>query len=300
MLCGNISHSINFSSFRFLNFNIKKRQGKLTLNKDKICIIPHFLIEYTPEAIKNNRRKTVTEALGIFSGYICCSLFCLLMHHVADTLFFEMYTLTTSICFASNLFIFLKENIFDMGNSPKAVMKRKNKSILAFLKEGTPPSQLEDWLSEEIDFSYEPTFEQYMYIQFQYFCALEKSDKERICQLIYKIEKALPKKMPKSLGFVYNELIFYYSYLEKDLERAENYKKQAPHMIENDTDLNGRRVYAYYLYGKGANAYKILNVIEEGLSVAEEFPLRGNISMETNLLLRLKELQQLRLKNEMQ
>lgn len=87
-----------------------------------------------------------------------------------------------------------------------------------------------------------------------------------------------------------NELIFYYSYLEKDLNKAERYKNQAPSMIENDMDLNGRRVYAYYLYGKEADTDKILEVIAEGLAVAQEYPMPGNIPMETKLQQYLRDL----------
>lgn len=63
----------------------------------------------------------------------------------------------------------------------------------------------------------------------------------------------------------------YNSYLEKDLSKVERYKNQAPSMIENNMDLNGRRVYAYYLYGKEADTDKILEVIVEGLAVAQEY-----------------------------
>ena len=95
-------------------------------------------------------------------------------------------------------------------------------------------------------------------------------DEERVSQLIHKMEEALPQNVPDFLGGIYGELIFYYSYLEKDLSKVERYKNQAPSMIENNMDLNGRRVYAYYLYGKEAVTDKILEVIVEGLAVAQE------------------------------
>ena len=49
-------------------------------------------------------------------------------------------------------------------------------------------------------------------------------------------------------------------------------------------------MYAYYLYGKEADTDKILEVIAEGLAVAQEYPMPGNIPMETKLLQYLRDL----------
>lgn len=288
ILSGKIFHSTKICSFRFLNFKIEKRHGKLTCNKDRFCFLPVFLISYTPKAMTDKKCMTMTQVLGNFSGCICCGLLCLLMYHVADTKFFQLYTFATILCIVSFLYRLFKSIFSNMRNPSAAMLKRKTAQILALWMGGTPPSQLEEWLSEEIDFSYDPSTEQYTYTLLQYFCALEKADRERIRQLIYKMEKALPEKKINFSTCIFGELIFYYSYLEKDPERVERYKKRLPFMIENDMDLNGRRVYAYYLYGKGADTSEILNVIEDGLSVAKDFTSPGNIPMEIDLLLHLK------------
>ena len=231
----------------------------------------------------------MTQTLSISLSMMSYTLFCLLVYHVADRDFFRPYMWCTIFFAAYSLYKFFYLTISEMRNSPQMELLRKINYLLALSMEGTPLSQLGDQLSEEINFSSKPTFNEYQYILYQYFYALEKGDTERIRQLIYKMEKALPPKATGPLGGVYNELIFYYSWLEKDPEKAERYKKKAPFSLENDMDLNGRRVYAYYLYGRGADTSKIRNVIEEGLSVASEFLIPGNISMETNLLLHLRD-----------
>lgn len=231
----------------------------------------------------------MTQTLSIFLSTISYILLSLLMYHVTDRDFFQSYMCYTLAFAAYSLYKSCYLIISEMRNSPRLALLRKINYLLALSMKGTPLSQLGDQLSEEIDFSPKPTFNEYQYIMYQYFYALEKGDTERIRQLIYKMEKALPPKAVRPLGGVYNELIFYYSWLEKDPEKAERYKKKAPFSLENDMDLNGRRIYAYYLYGRGADPYKIRNVIEEGLSVADEFPMTGNISMETNLLLHLRD-----------
>lgn len=291
MLSGKIFSVMKFNSFRFLNFKIGESQGKFTLKKDRLCFLPQIKILYTPESMADKRRRTVAMSVGSLCGFICYGLFCLLVYRLtAGTEFFRMFMLGAIIVFAFGLYQFLIVIFSGMGNSIQAVMHRKNEQILAFIMDGAHPAQLGDWLSEEVELSGAGLAEKYRYIQFQYFCALEKGDEERVSQLIYKMEKALPQNVPDSLGGVCSELIFYYSYLEKDPGKAERYKNQAPSMIENDMDLNGRRVYAYYLYGKEADTDKILEVIKEGLAVAQEFPMPGNIPMETKLLQYLRDL----------
>jgi len=282
-----------FSSFRFLNFKIGKRQGKITIKKDKICFLPQMLVIYTPESMSDKKGRIISPVVGTLSGFFCMGLIAWLVYCVAaGTEFCRMYLLGTIIVCAFGLYKFLCIAFSHMGNSPLAVMKRKNEQILALIMEGKPPAELEDWLSEEVELSVGSTTEQYLYIQFQYFCALEKGDEDRVRQLIYKMEKALPQKVPLFLNGICNELIFYYSYFEKDLKKAESFKNRAPSMVESDLDLNGRRVYAYYLYGKEADTDRVLEVIEEGLAVAQEFPMPGSIPIETKLLLHLKDLVQ--------
>lgn len=291
MLSGKIFRGMKFHSFRFLNFKIGKSQGELMLSKDRLCFLPQFKILYTPESMADKKRRTAALSVGTLSGFICYGLFCLLVYRLAaDTEFFRMFMLGAIIVFAFGLYQFFIVIFSGIGNSNQAVMQRKNEQILALIMKGTHPAQLGDWLSEEVELYGTGLAEKYRYIQFQYFCALERGDEEQVRQLIYKMEEALPKNVPTFLDGVCSELIFYYSYLEKDPGKAERYKNQAPSMIENDMDLNGRRVYAYYLYGKEADTDKILKVIGEGLAVAQEFPMPGNIPMETKLLHHLRDL----------
>lgn len=291
MLSGKILGGMKFHSIRFLNFKIGESQGRLTLSKDRVCFLPQFKILHTPESMADKRRRTVALSAGAFSGFTVYGMFCLLVYRLAaGTEFFRMFILGAIIVFAFGLYQFLIMIFSGLGNSTQAVMQRKNEQILSFMMEGTHPAQLGDWLAEEVELSGAGLAEKNKYIQFQYFSALEMGDEERVSQLIHKMEEALPQNVPDFLGGICGELIFYYSYLEKDLSKAERYKNQAPSMIENDMDLNGRRVYAYYLYGKEADTDKILEVIAEGLAVAQEYQMPGNIPMETKLLQYLRDL----------
>lgn len=291
LLAAKILQSGEFASFRYLNIKILKRQGNLTIKKDKFCFIPQVNVIAAPDFFMDNRIRIMTLGVGNMSGFICYGMLCMLVYHVAaGTEFFRMYMLGAIIVFSFGILQLISVACSGRGNSPQAVLQRKSQQILALIMEGTHPAQLEDWLSEEVELSGTALAEKYRYVQFQYFCALEKGDEERVSQLIHKMEKALPQNVPTFLGGVCGELIFYYSYLEKDRKKVERYKNQAPAMIENDMDVNGRRVYAYYLYGKEADTDKIAEVIEEGLAVAQEFSMPGNIPMETKLLQHLRDL----------
>lgn len=291
LLAAKILQSGKFASFRYLNIKILKRQGNLTIKKDKFCFIPQVNVIAAPDFFMDNRIRIMTLGVGNMSGFICYGMLCMLVYHVAaGTEFFRMYMLGAIIVFSFGILQLISVACSGRGNSPQAALQRKSQQILALIMEGTHPAQLEDWLSEEVELSGTALAEKYRYVQFQYFCALEKGDEERVSQLIHKMEKALPQNVPTFLGGVCGELIFYYSYLEKDRKKVERYKNQAPAMIENDMDVNGRRVYAYYLYGKEADTDKILEVIEEGLAVAQEFSMPGNIPMETKLLQHLRDL----------
>lgn len=289
MLSAKIFHSAKLISIQFLNFRIRRVKGALTLSRDKFCFFPIFWMSYLPEYVTQRRLRIKTWTLCVSFRLISYALLCLLMYHVADTDLFRWYRLCTIFYVSYSLYEYFCIMFCEMRKLPETDLLGKINQLQALSMKGTPLSRLGDQLSEEIEFSSKPTFVQYQYTLYQYLYALDKGDMERVRHLIYKMEKVLPQNPGKSLGSVYNEIIFYYSWLEKDPERAERYKKKAPLRIESDMDLNGRRVYAYYLYGRGADIDKIRNVIDEGLSVADEYLVSGNKSTETNLLLHLRE-----------
>lgn len=289
MLAAKIFHSAKLISVQYLIFRIRRVKGALILVRDKFCFLPIFWMSYSPEYLTQKRLRIKTWTLCVFFRLFSYTLLCWLMYRAADADLFWWYRLCTIFYVSYSLYEFYFIILCETRNLPPMELLRKMNRLQALLMQGTPLSRLGDQLSEEIEFSSKPTSIQYQYTLCQYFYALDKGDKERVRELVYKMERVLPPNPAKSLGSVYNELIFYYSWLEKDPERAEHYKRKAPLRLESDMDLNGRRVYAYYLYGRGADTDKIRNVIDEGLSVADEYLVSGNKSTETNLLLHLRE-----------
>lgn len=185
-------HSAKLTSFQFLNFKISRIKGKLTSHKNKFCFFPMLWISYTPEYLTHRRLRIMTQTLSISFSMMSYTLFCLLVYHVADRDFFRLYMWCTIFFAAYSLYKFFYLTISEIRNSPQMELLRKINYLLSLSMKGTPLSQLGDQLSEEINFSSKPTFNEYQYILYQYFYSPEKGDTERIRQLIYKMEKALP------------------------------------------------------------------------------------------------------------
>lgn len=84
-------------------------------------------------------------------------------------------------------------------------------------------------------------------------------------------------------SFVY-ELIFYYSYIIGDKLKAAKLFSEVENSLEKDMDINGRRVLAYYYYSAHLDFEKAKYYAEQGLEVADKYPVKGNAIMEEKLL----------------
>ena len=86
----------------------------------------------------------------------------------------------------------------------------------------------------------------------------------------------------------YYWLVFYYSEIEPDKEKADNYFKTIEPFLTNDEESNARRVLAYYYYKLYNDTEKAKNLIEEGLARIDKFDFEADRNLERNLLLKLK------------
>ena len=83
-------------------------------------------------------------------------------------------------------------------------------------------------------------------------------------------------------------LVFYYSEIKTDKEKAEDFFKKIEPIIINDEDSNAKRVLAYYYYRINNDAEKAKSFIEEGLSTIDNFSFGSDRALEKDLLLKLK------------
>ncbi len=277
--------------FRFLCWRVQKINGTFRVSRDRISLVPVWNMRITEQGMCHKKYRAVYHMAEIFVCLIFSALPCIFIFYLAGgTEFFRMYMLATIICCAFWLFTLLAGACGTRMDSSAGGYAKKWEEILQLLLQGVRPRELEDKLQDDVELSAKCSFNRYQYVLIQYYCALEKGDMERVKGFAHKLENALPERnAPSFFSGIFGEMVFFYSQVERDSEKAEYYLKNSPALVENDIDLNGRRVYAYYLYGTLGEAEKALKTIEEGLAVAQDFAVPGNIPMETELLVSLRE-----------
>ncbi|MCM1500173.1 MAG: hypothetical protein NC124_17055 [Clostridium sp.] len=274
-----------FGNFRFLWFSWSNVNGAVQLRKEK----------FSPTAVCSMKGKAITEnakgqalwegtvllivmLAGISSGVWLCR------NYARDSFLRQL---------AWMVFFFVILNVFEyiqclfrlFGNSLTARCERANKAALAQLQEGIRPAKLTVSLDEVVELKHNYNFSLKRYVLFQYYRALDLRDQAAMRKSIYNIIHGLPENVTlSSYASFYAECVFYFAFAERNKEKAEYYFKRCPCSIEQDSDANGRRIYAYYLYYVKGDAKKALEVLKEGLAVAEDFDIKGNIPMERELL----------------
>jgi hypothetical protein len=86
----------------------------------------------------------------------------------------------------------------------------------------------------------------------------------------------------------YYWLLFYYSEIETDKEKADDYFKKIEPIICNDEDSNAKRILAYYYYRIYNDSEKAKNLLEEGLARIDKYSFGPDRVLENKLLLKLK------------
>lgn len=82
----------------------------------------------------------------------------------------------------------------------------------------------------------------------------------------------------------YYETLFYYCCIAGDVQRAESIMSAVRDVLVADKDVNGKRVYAYYLYFSEKDKNIALQTAREGLQAVDAFNCKGIAYMEKDLL----------------
>ena len=127
----------------------------------------------------------------------------------------------------------------------------------------------------------------YYLIYCSYLLSLNKF--EEMKKVSHEMTDMLEKKSISIFYYAsYYWLIFYYSEIEKDKEKADEFFKKIEPVICNDEDSNAKRVLAYYYYRVYNDAEKAKSYIEEGLSKIDKYSFGSDRAFEKELLLKLK------------
>jgi len=123
-------------------------------------------------------------------------------------------------------------------------------------------------------------------VLYLYFMALDGGNIELARKYIHIIEENLSKVPPYALPAFYYEIIFF-SLLTGDNEKAVRYYEKAGKILVKDKDINGMRIKAYYAYYVENDNKKALSLAEEGVSVMDKYPFRGQAVFEEDQLQKL-------------
>jgi tetratricopeptide (TPR) repeat protein len=158
--------------------------------------------------------------------------------------------------------------------------------MTAHLSAGIRPRDLEIIEKAYMD---NPDSYDYALIIYSYLKALDNGD----CDSMFKYADLLQNNLDSfpaiSLPGIYYE-ICYTACIKGDEEKAREYYKKAGKILQSDKDINGLRVKAYYEYYINKDMEATKNLCESALAVADKFPLKGQGLMESDLVLKLKEL----------
>jgi hypothetical protein len=125
-------------------------------------------------------------------------------------------------------------------------------------------------------------------VLYSYFKALDSKDLKNMLHYADVLEKNIDSFPSPALPALYYELCFI-GCITKDVYRAEKYFNKGGKILQNDKDINGLRVKAYYEYHINKNKELALAYCKGGLGVADKFPIKGQGLMESDLIKDLKE-----------
>lgn len=146
---------------------------------------------------------------------------------------------------------------------------------------------------EELPYNSPSAMEKIYYYLFYSSYLLSLNKTEEMNKISLEMTDILMKNNTNIVNYLCNYLgyywlVFYYSEIKTDKEKAEDFFKKIEPIIINDEDSNAKRVLAYYYYRINNDAEKAKSLIEEGLSRIDNFSFGPDRALEKDLLLKLK------------
>jgi hypothetical protein len=277
--------SYRFIQFVFYCFVIKRENGKLKFDIGNIQLGAECCM-YKP----NSTRKDVI----LYNVLPCVAdiIVLLVLWYI-----FGMYEVHPILRYSSNIFgLYILLKCFSIqiivkhctSNEPSDIMWRKARDIINQLAAEVRPKDIE---IDEVEIPsgklgvYDIENLKYYYCLYYYY--LDTFDYDKLRPIVELFEDNMPSTHASYYtGYIY-EIIFYYAFIEYDIQKAQEYYSAIDTVLTSDKDVNGRRVLAYYLYYTNKGKDKALKVAKEGLAVADKFTYPGLAKLEKDLLERL-------------
>lgn len=284
-------------TFRFSIFTWNLENDKIVffINKKNIFV---FSLEMSPfKTITTNKGQALFYLSGFLMNFIILTItfimFTSLNNDLVSLFLFFSIIVSTIMVLKRAISYTIKQNesdgkmslIFAL-NKPLAKQFSLMISITHQICDGIRPRDLiidKYYLSIDTNNKYYFSILIYMYLY-----ALDNNDKDLINKYIKIIENSIDKVSQYTREIYYNELIYYYSSINKNKEKAIYYYNLNKNSIDYDMDINGCRVLASYEYYINNNKQKVLEYIAKAIVVADSFSLKGQLILEKDLLFKLQ------------
>ncbi|MCM1273404.1 MAG: hypothetical protein NC225_10860 [Clostridium sp.] len=280
-------NGFKFKYFRTLFFDISDVGGKITFTIRKFTPISECQTTKTNLTDKEDKMISVMHItiLWVVSILIfSLTLFCV-QGHIDD--FFEDngYNFLMGIASAvmiDNIVITFR-TISAHVNAKKSLRGRLKQVVKAWIN----GKQLEDMeLPPHEQLSLKTTkYDLLLYENLRFMQKLSLGLYSDLFPIVEFLEDNLPKGYMKHEAPTYYTIIFYYSYINRNEEKAVYYFGEAEDDLKRDMDSNARRVMAYYEYYILGQKEQAKKTAMDGLKVIDKFSIcDGERKLERQLL----------------
>ncbi|MCM1207880.1 MAG: hypothetical protein NC309_03070 [Ruminococcus sp.] len=268
-------NGFKFKYFRTLFFDISDVSGKITFTIRKFTPISQCQTIKTDLTDKEDKMISVMHIAIMWAVSILIfvtTLFCV-QGHIDD--FYEDTIYNFFMGMASAVMI---DNVFITFLTISAHVNAK-KSLRGWLKQIVKAwingKRLEDMeLPSHEQLSLKTTkYDLLLYENLRFMQKLSLGLYSELLPIVEFLEGNLTKGYIRSETPTYYTIIFYYSYINRNAEKAVSYFGEAEDDLKHDMDSNGRRVMAYYEYYILGQKESAIKTAMDGLKVIDKFSI---------------------------
>ena len=281
-----------FASFNLWGFQFIRENKEVKFRSTKFTLFPSLMM-FPPE-IHSQEKKVLYECAPLFLGLLAVVMGSVGIMWMPKGILRTILAVTLFALLLNFIVHFwnLLKLLFNMyGKGPESIFWRENERVNDLLKVGVQPKEIEFFIPEAGESFGKATsvrsVSHWNYDFKRYYKALQWGKYDEVAYYIKRMESVVTGNWVPSQTLFYYEIIYYYTAIMRDVQRAEKYFLMVDSVLTKDMDINGRRVYAAYLYYTGKNPYIAMQVAQEGLNVVGHFPMKGLAYMERDLILQL-------------
>lgn len=260
--------------FRYMFFDISRQNGRMFFSFCRVTPVCQYIYINPEQAMKTEEKKrqedllcTVCSLLGAWILAVVTLVFVCIAFSEKGLLFlfFTGVLLAFGYRAVSETWIAVRV-LMGFDNTLYSLLQKIARDSMA----GIPYEQMEIQPLENITLKKDRHSEQlYQHFRFRY--SMSIGDFGAMRELVVWMEQHLMEDFLKAETPLYYDILYYYSYIGKDKEKAAAFYNRIKGELLHDVDSNGRRILAYYQYYVEGQKEKALETAREGLRVLNLF-----------------------------